>query len=92
MSSELNDIRKKIDAYIHGGLCEDQINGLGVEFAEQPVWLDDVQLEVGIKEIINTPVKRIAKKRKKSKPLPFWKWDITATAILIFVLGMQFIK
>ncbi len=92
MSSELNDIRKKIDAYIHGGLCEDQINTLWVEFAKHPVLLDDLQLEVGIKEIINTPVKRIAKKRKKSKPLPFWKWHITATAILIFVLGMQFIK
>ncbi len=92
MSDELIDIRKSIDAYIKGSLSEDQINKLWVEFAKQPELLNDLELEVGVKEILEKELNLGAVKNKVTKTLPFWTWHAAAAAILILVVGIQFLQ
>lgn len=92
MNDELNDIHTQINAYVNGVLSEDQINDLWVEFAKNPVLLDDLELEVGVKEIINTQIKAITKNKNETKTIPFWKWHAVAAAVLIIVISIQFIR
>ena len=52
MSKELGEIRKKLDAYLKGNLSNEQVDELWVEFAKQPELLNDLEIEVGIRDII----------------------------------------
>lgn len=92
MSDEIKDIRKSIDAYVKGSLSEDQINELWVEFAKKPELLDDLELEVGVKEILEKGLEEKNNKKGTLIALPYWTWHAAAAAVLIIVIGIQFIQ
>jgi tetratricopeptide (TPR) repeat protein len=92
MSDENKDIRKRIDAYIKGSLTEDQITELWVEFAKQPNLLDELELEVGVKEIIEKGFVAETTNKASIKSLPNWTWHAAAAAVLIIVAGIQFLQ
>ena len=92
MSDEIKDIQKRIDAYIKGSLTEDQINDLWVEFAKQPELLNDLELEVGVRELIKEGFSNKSSTRATIFSLPNWKWHAAAAAVLILVFGIQFFQ
>ena len=52
MKGNKKDIRKQIDSYIKGALSEDEILTLWAEFAKNPALLDELELEVGVKKLV----------------------------------------
>jgi tetratricopeptide (TPR) repeat protein len=90
--SDYREIQKKIDAYVKGKLKEKEIEELWVEFAKQPDLLEQLELEVGVKSIIeqemaegNTPKATITK-------LPTWTWHAAAAAVLLIVASIQILQ
>lgn len=87
------DIKKQIDAYIKGLLNEEQILELWAQFAQNPSLLEDLELEIGIKKIIEEasttgePSLKIAK--KLSMPLPVWTWHAAAAAVILVIALVQ---
>ncbi len=91
MSDKNTELYKRIDAYIKGKLSEQEIENLWVEFAKNPELLDYLELEVGVKEIIEKEIGQ-GKKRAKITNLSNWMWHASAAAILLIVLGIQFFQ
>lgn len=86
-NSREEDIYKKIDAYIKGTLDQEQVDALWVEFAKNPDLLDQLDLEVGVKQILKK-----MKNRKTSAPvrtLPNWVWHASAAAAVLLVALIQ---
>ncbi|GAB5410578.1 MAG: hypothetical protein BalsKO_29430 [Balneolaceae bacterium] len=87
--NELN-IYKQIDAYVKGLLSEEEITTLWVQFAKNPSLLNELELEVGIKTLIEkealgeTPSSSI-----KTFQLPKWTWHAAAAAVLLLVAFFQ---
>ena len=92
MSDDIKEIQKRIDAYVKGSLTEDQISELWVEFAKQPELLESLELEVGVKEIIEKGFVAEEKKVASIKNLPNWTWHAAAAAVLLLVAGIQFFQ
>ena len=90
MEQNIKDIKEKIDAYVKGALSEDDIMELWTEFAKTPSLLDDLELEVGVKKLIEDGVTS-SKTSQKSKTLalPSWTWHAAAAAILLLVAFIQ---
>jgi len=82
-----DDIYQKIDAYINGTLDEKQKDALWVEFAKTPDLLDQLELEVGIKKIIQDSAKKNAVSNVYS--LPNWVWHASAAAVILIVALVQ---
>lgn len=92
MSDTLNDIRKKIDAYVKGNLSEEQIMDLWAEFARDPALLDELELEVGMRQLLNTEVqKHTGSEAKTTVPFRTRIW-YAAAAVLLLVLLLQLFK
>lgn len=92
MSSTDKDIKKQIDAYVKGQLSEDEILSLWAEFAQNPTLLEDLELEVGLKKIIEeaTSEGQASTPTKASiTSLPVWTWHAAAAAVLILIAFVQ---
>jgi len=92
MSDNKIDIYKRIDAYIKGSLSENEINELWVEFAKRPELLEDLELEVSVRETIKKKFESEIKKVSKITSLPSWTWHAAAAAVLLIVVGIQFFQ
>jgi len=90
-SSRERDIYKKIDAYVKGSLSENEIEALWNEFAKDPTLLDHLELEVGVKKILE---KKAAENAKPTKihSLPNWIWHASAAAVIVIVGLVQFFR
>ncbi|MTI88856.1 MAG: tetratricopeptide repeat protein [Balneolaceae bacterium] len=84
------EIRKKIDAYIKGQLSEDDTQKLWVEFAKKPELLEDLEIEVAIKEIISRQL--VSQKQAKRFTLPKYTWQAAAAAVLLIAIMVQFFR
>ncbi len=87
MSDINKDIQKQIDAYVKGELTEEQISDLWVEFAKNPALLDDLELEVGVYDLIKK--ESASSKKAPVKSLPSWTWHAAAAAVLVLVALVQ---
>lgn len=92
MSSTDKDIKKQIDAYVKGQLSEDEILSLWAEFAQNPTLLEDLELEVGLKKIIEEAASEGTTSTTANAPitsLPVWTWHAAAAAVLILIAFVQ---
>lgn len=85
------NIQENIDAYIKGTLPEEDVERLWMEFAKNPELLDQLELEVSVKEILK---KEVGQKKQKSAPatihtLPGWFWHASAAAVVLLVISIQ---
>tara|TARA_R110002124_G_scaffold188668_1_gene355928 strand:+ start:10398 stop:11192 length:795 start_codon:yes stop_codon:yes gene_type:complete len=87
MNNSRKDIYKNIDAYIKGTLEPGQIDALWMEFAKNPDLLDQLELEVGIKQILKESKKR--KNPASVHTLPNWVWHASAAAVVLLVALVQ---
>ncbi|MBO6794051.1 MAG: tetratricopeptide repeat protein [Balneolaceae bacterium] len=87
--SDNRDIHKKIDAYVKGTLAENEIEELWVEFAKQPDLLDQLELEVGVKTIIEQELAGSTKTGATIRKMPSWTWHAVAAAVLVLVAFIQ---
>lgn len=92
MSDNKNDIYKRIDAYIKGSLSEEEISELWVEFAKEPDLLDHLELEVGVRQIVEQGFKSGKDQPTKIFQLSNWMWHASAAAVLLLVIGIQFFQ
>ncbi len=92
MESSREYIYKKIDAYIKGSLEEKEIEELWVEFAKAPELLDELELEVGIKELIEKHFSSATKEQASIHKLPKWIWHASAAAAILMVALVQFFR
>ncbi len=90
MSKELGEIRKKLDAYLKGNLSNEQVDELWVEFAKQPELLNDLEIEVGIRDIIKNEGVRKDNNMRLLKSS--FTWYASAAAIVFIVFGIQFFQ
>lgn len=92
MSSTDKDIKKQIDAYVKGQLSEEEILSLWAEFAQNPSLLEDLELEVGLKKIIEEAASegQVSNTQKATiTSLPVWTWHAAAAAVLILIAFVQ---
>ena len=89
-SSRDKDIQEKIDKYVRGTLTEKEIQELWTEFAKNPDLLDDLELEVGVREVLKK--KANASKNAKTYNLPNWVWHASAAAAIILVALVQLFR
>lgn len=85
------ELRMRLDAYLKGALNEAEIQELWYEFAEQPHLLDELEMEVHVREAIlrskdNSASEPVAKKR------PAYIWLFGAAAVLALVAMLQFFR
>lgn len=84
------DIKKNIDAYIKGQLNEEEISALWVEFAKNPSLLEELELEIGVKKLIEEGALSSKDATKpKTLALPTWTWHAAAAAVLFLVAFIQ---
>ena len=90
MTDERLHILKKIDSYVKGTLPEEEIQELWNEFAKDPSLLDALELEVGVKELLQDDAAHQKKAtRSKILKLPTWTWHAAAAAVLAAVALTQ---
>lgn len=90
MEENNKDIQKRIDSYVKGLLSEEDITELWVQFAKNPELIDQLELEVGVKQLIEEGVLSTSKtKRSKITTLPHWTWHAAAAAVLLMVATIQ---
>lgn len=90
--SDYRDIQKKIDAYIKGTLSETEIDELWVEFAKQPDLLEQLELEVGVKTLLEQEIAKGESKKATINRLPSWTWHAAAAAVLLIVASIQILQ
>lgn len=93
MSNTIEHIRKQIDAYIKGSLAEEEIMELWAEFAKNPSLLEELELEVGVRKLVEENIFET----KGSTPanilqLPRWTWHAAAAAVLVLVALVQLFR
>lgn len=90
MKANEQNIYKQIDSYIKGLLSEDEITALWVEFAKNPDLLNDLELEISIKTLIEKEALGVHKSSSvKTLQLPAWTWHAAAAAVLLIVAFIQ---
>ena len=82
-------IRKQIDAYIKGKLKKDEIEALWQEIAKEPSLLEDLEIEIGVRELLKKEVKQ---KRFFIRQFPNWAWHASAAAVIVLVALVQLFK
>ncbi len=93
MKETNKDIQNKIDSYVKGLLTEEQIIDLWVQFAKEPELLDQLELEVGIKKLIEEEALKSTKTTPaKTLSLPRWTWHAAAAAVLLIVASIQLLQ
>lgn len=84
---------KNIDAYVKGELTEAGIESLWFEIAKDPSILDQLEIEVGVRELLKSKSNATANnKQAKIRRLPSWAWYASAAAVVLFVALIQFFK
>lgn len=83
-------IQEKIDKYAQGALTDQEIQQLWVEFAKNPELLDDLEMEVGLREIFKK--KAAGSKKAKIQKLPGWVWHASAAATILLVALVQLFR
>ena len=87
------NILQKIDAYVKGSLSEEEIQGLWNEFAKDPSLLEDLELEVGVKKLLEERSPDAGTNKVASViKLPVWTWHAAAAAVLVLVALIQLFK
>ncbi len=84
-------LRKKIDSYVKGQLSEVEIQELWNEIAKDVSLLDDLELEVGVKELLAGNASS-SKKKATLHTLPNWAWHSAAAAVIILVALLQLFR
>ncbi len=84
-------LRKYIDAYVKGQLGEAEIQELWTEIAKNPTLLDDLELEVGVKELLEEKASS-SKKKATLHTLPNWAWHTSAAAVIVLVALLQLFR
>ena len=92
MSKQLEKVRKKIDAYLKGNLSYEKVDELWVEFAKHPELLNDLEIEVGVRDIIKNESVKKYNKIKLLKSSSTWAWCTSVVVIVFLVSGIQFFK
>lgn len=93
MGNTNEHIRKQIDAYIRGALTEDEIMELWSDFAKNPSLLEELELEVGIRKLVEENVfGSETGSVANTLSLPRWTWHAAAAAVLILVALVQLFK
>lgn len=82
-------IQENIDAYIKGSLSEEEIELLWVEFAKNPELLEQLELEVSLKEKFKKEAAKKADKKATIHQLPGWFWHASAAATVLLVIMIQ---
>ncbi len=90
--SDYREIQKKIDAYVKGKLKEKEIEELWVEFAKQPDLLEQLELEVGVKSILEQDMAEGNAPKANISKLPTWTWHAAAAAVLLIVASIQILQ
>ena len=88
MEEHIQNIKKQIDSYVKGVLNEQEIQQLWVELAKYPDLLEDLEIEVGLKKLIEEK-QSIQKNLTASPSLPSWTWHAVAAAVLLLVACIQ---
>src|SRR5690554_1405398 len=84
---------KNIDAYVKGELSEAGIESLWNEIAKDPSILDQLEIEVGVRELIKSKSEaKSSNKQAAIRRLPSWAWYVSAAAVVLFVALIQFFK
>tara|TARA_R110000868_G_scaffold408293_7_gene691106 strand:+ start:64606 stop:65406 length:801 start_codon:yes stop_codon:yes gene_type:complete len=90
MKENKKDIRKQIDSYVKGLLSEEQINELWTEFAKDPTLLDDLELEISVKKLIEEGAIEVKNPiPTKTLQLHKWTWHAAAAVALVLVALIQ---
>ena len=93
MEQNNSDIQKRIDYYVKGLLNEEEITALWMQFAQNPELLEQLEVEVGVKKLIEEGVFQSGKTTSlKTYPLPRWAWHAAAAAVLILVVSLQLFR
>ena len=88
MSDNNLNLRVQIDAYVKGTLSEQEISDLWVEFAKKPELLEELEIEVGVRELITKNInKSTEQKGANITKLPGWTWSAAAAAVII-IMGL----
>ena len=85
-------IAQQVDLYIKGKLSDQEIDALWAEFVKNPSLLEDLELEVGVKKLIEEQaIKKESSSSRKQviHALPNWTWYISAVAAIVFVALLQ---
>lgn len=82
-------IRQQIDAYIKGKLKQDEIEALWQQIAKDPSLLEDLELEIGVRELLK---KESKSKKSSTYSLPNWTWHVSAAAVILLVALVQLFK
>jgi len=83
-------IYEKIDQYVKGNLDEKEIQALWEEFAKNPELIEDLELEVGVREILREKAHGASK--SKIHNLSNWKWHASAAAAVLVVIFIQLFR
>lgn len=84
------ELQQKIDAYLKGLLSEPDIEELWMEVAKNPDLLDNLEIEVGLKELLST--KKTLGEPAKVRRLPRWAWHAAAAAVIAIVALLQLFR
>ncbi|WP_018128104.1 tetratricopeptide repeat protein [Balneola vulgaris] len=88
-TSNKKDIYGSIQRYIQGQLSEEEIEALWVEFAKDPTLLDRLEIEVGVKKIIQAEMAPSQSKGAKLLFLNNWGWHAAAAVAILLVAVVQ---
>ena len=91
-SSREQDIYKQIDSYVKGKLSNSDIESLWIEIAKDPDLLDRLELEAGVKKILNEKRASAGKKKANVNSLPSWIWHASAAATILIVALVQLFR
>lgn len=85
------EIQKQIDAYVKGTLSEEQIDDLWVEIAKDPALLDELDIEVHVKELIQNRMGQ-ANEPATEKRMLKWALLVSAAAVMAIVAFIQMFR
>lgn len=93
MNNTNEHISKQIDAYVKGNLTEKEVMELWADFAKNPSLLEELELEVGIKKLVEENVFEAENiSRAKNLQLPRWTWHAAAAAVFVMVALVQLFR
>lgn len=91
--SDNKELQGLVNGYIKGSLSNDEIESLWVEFAKNPELLETLELEVGVKHLLETTFSNQSQsKRANILKMPNMIWHAAAAAVLVLVVFIQIFK